>query len=69
MMVTGMGPEKNMFLCFSTAFKRRRWEVEKDTSTALELLYIGNLKEPQKHKLLQKVVAPCHRVLLPKPAA
>jgi hypothetical protein len=39
-MITGIGPENN-FLCFSTAFKRRRWEVEWDTSTALELLYIG----------------------------
>ena len=39
-MVAGIGPE-NMFLCFSTAFKRRRWEVGRDTSTALELLYIG----------------------------
>ena len=39
-MAIGIGPE-NTFLCFSTAFKRRRWEVGWDTSAALELLYIG----------------------------
>jgi hypothetical protein len=42
--VAGMGPKNMFFFCFSTAFKRRRWEVGKDTSAALELLYIGNLK-------------------------
>jgi hypothetical protein len=39
-MTTGIGPG-NTFLCFSTAFKRRRWEVGWDTGTALELQYIG----------------------------